>query len=293
MNPLEGYIATANNERNDEGYLRSINVSVGPYRIDRIKALLAEERVFTTDDMKRIQRDLCSLQAVRFLSLLLPFVPEGPTGRLLQNWDCRYNKESRAASLFEEIYRELLEEVFGKSLFGLGVWRHIVAETAVLTHFYYIFDKALLGEDTFWFGNKGRAATVREVVDRVLDRYPDPAMIPTWGSQQRITMTNLFFDGKVPRILCFDYGPIVVEGGRATIVQGAVYKFRGRTTSLSPSYRFITDLADSFAYTSLAGGSSDRWHSKYYRAGIDGWQQYEYKTLDGVMNKGRNGQNVH
>jgi len=283
MNPVEGYIATANNECDSKGYAPSINLSVGPYRADRIKALLAEDRVFTTDDMKRMQRDLHSLQAIQFLSVLLPFVPEGPTGRLLQEWDCRYNKDSRAASLFEEIYRELLEEIFGRCLFGLEAWRQIVAETAILTHFYYVFDKALLGEDTIWFENKGRAATVRDVVERVLNRYPDPAMVPTWGSQQRITMTNLFFDGKVPRFLRFDHGPIVVEGGRATIVQGAVYKFRGRTTSLSPSYRFITDLADSFAHTALAGGSSDRRYSKYYRAGIGGWQRYEYKTLDGEV----------
>ncbi len=280
-NPPEGYIATANNDFNQQGKPVSINLPVGSYRADRIKALLKEQSGSSVEDMKNMQRDLHSRQAVQFLKLLLPFIPESPTGNLLRAWDCRYNKESRAASLFEEIYGELLEKVFGEGLFGLKAWRHIIAETAVLIHFYHIFDNALLGEDTSWFGTKGRPETLREVVSRVLSRYPEPRSVPAWGSQRRITMTNLFFDGRLPRFLRFDYGPVVIEGGRATIVQGAAYRFWGRTTSLSPTYRFIADLADNRALTALAGGPSDRWSSKYYKSDIPRWQNYDYKILKG------------
>jgi len=280
-NPPESYIATANNDFNQEGNPPSVNLSAGSYRADRIKELIEQLSGSRVDDMKVMQRDLYSRQAAHFLDVMLPLIPENPTGNLLRTWDCRYNKESRAPSLFEEIYGELLEEIFGEGLFGLEAWRHIVAETAVLANFFHIFDKALLEEDPSWFGTKGRPETLRQVTLRVLSRYPDPLSIPPWGSQRRITMTNLFFDGKLPRFLRFDYGPIVLEGGRATIVQGAIYKFRGRPTSLSPSYRFIADLADTGAHTALAGGSSDRWDSKYYRNRIADWRRYEYKNLAG------------
>jgi penicillin amidase len=285
-NPREGYLATANNDFNQEGKPLSINLPVGSYRADRIKALLREQNSSSVEDMKAIQRDLHSRQAVQFLNLLLPHIPESPVGNLLRAWDCRYNKQSRAASLFEEIYGELLEKVFGKGLFGLKAWRHIVDETAVLTHFYHIFDNALLGEDTSWFGSKGRPETLREVVRLVLGRYPEPQQVPAWGSQRQVTMTNLFFDGKLPRFLRFDYGPVIIEGGRASIVQGAAYRFWGRTTSLSPTYRFIADLADNYAHTALAGGPSDRWPSKYYRSDIHGWQNYDYKILKGDRRRG-------
>ncbi len=95
-------------------------------------------------------------------------------------------------------------------------------------------------------------------------------------------MTNLFFGGKLPRFLGFDYGPISGEGNRATVVQGAIYTSRGRTATFAPAYRFLTDLAESHAHTVLAGGPSDRRFSKWYTTDISRWLNYEYKVVDGA-----------
>ena len=280
-NPSEGILATANNDFNQQGKPLSINLPMGEERYERIRQLLEPLKACTVEDMKTIQRDRYSLQAERFMTLLRPLLPENPTGKLLMEWDCRYLKESRAACLFEEIYSDLLREVFGKGLFGAEVWRDEIAESGILVDYYHFFDRALLGDDPSWFGILGREALLRRVVERVLNRFSSADSVPTWGSKRQILMTNLFFRGKLPRFLGFDYGPIVLEGNRATIVQGAIYKSKGRTSTFAPSYRFVTDLAETQAHTVLAGGPSDRRSSKWYTTDVSRWLNYEYKVLEG------------
>jgi penicillin amidase len=289
-NPPEGYLVTANNDLNQQGKPLSINLPMGPERAERISQLLKPLESCTVENMKTIQRDLYSLQAERFMTLLRLLLPETPTGRLLKEWDYRYTKESRGAFLFEEIYRGLLEEVFEKGVFGEEIWRREVAETGLLVDYYHFFDRALLGDDPPWFGVSGRDAVLRSVVERVLRIHPIPELVPTWGSARQVIMTNLFFDGKLPRFLGFDYGPLTLEGNRATVVQGAIYKSMGRTTTFAPSYRFITDLAETKAHTSLAGGPSDRRFSRWYTTGILRWLKYEYKVLEG--GNGNSGQYI-
>jgi penicillin amidase len=92
-------------------------------------------------------------------------------------------------------------------------------------------------------------------------------------------MTNIFFDGKAPRFLGFDYGPLYLQGGRATIVQGQVYNAYERDTCFCPSWRFICDINESKALTVLAGGPSDRRYGSHYLNDIEKWINFEYKTL--------------
>ena len=281
-NPPEGYLATANNDFNEPGKLLSMNLPMGSYRAERIEALLAEHDTCVIDDMKRLQRDVYSLQAERFMALFQPHLPDAAVGTVLRNWDRRYARNSRGATLFEAVYHELLAEVFGRGMFGEAAWRETVAETNILTDFYHVFDDALLGDDPSWYGDAGRDTMLRGVVCRVCERYPTPDAVPAWGSQRQVMMTNLFFAGALPRFLGFDRGPVVLEGNRATIVQGAIYRAHGRVTTFCPSYRFIADLGDGTAHTALAGGPSDRRFSPYYATDIERWQQYEYKVLRGA-----------
>ena len=53
-----------------------INLPMGSYRVDRIRALLEEREACTLEDMRRIQNDLHSLQAERFMAILEPLLPE-------------------------------------------------------------------------------------------------------------------------------------------------------------------------------------------------------------------------
>jgi penicillin amidase len=79
---------------------------------------------------------------------------------------------------------------------------------------------------------------------------------------------HLLFGGKLPSFLGFDYGPVELMGCRATVPQGQIFKNAGRTTTFSPSYRFIADMNDKKLHTTLAGGPSDRRFSRLYLCDI-------------------------
>src|SRR5690606_5123202 len=112
IDPPAGYFVTANNDLNEHGKVHPITASMGAYRAERIAQLLAEKPQLDASDMQRIQLDLYSLQAERFMAILRPLLSPTPQGKLLARWNLRYDAGSRGAYLFECFYRELLVEVF-------------------------------------------------------------------------------------------------------------------------------------------------------------------------------------
>lgn len=87
-------------------------------------------------------------------------------------------------------------------------------------------------------------------------------------------MKNVFFDGALPAFMGFDH---VYEqpGNGATILQGALYRSKGRQVTFSPSWRAVFEMGKGLVETALPGGASGVRFSKYYKSGIQDW-------LDGV-----------
>ena len=108
----------------------------------------------------------------------------------------------------------------------------------------------------------------------------DKSPTRTWGERNRITLTNMLLQGKLPAFLGLDEGPIALPGGRATPQQGQVYRSAGRNTSFAPSIRLIADMAETALHTALAGGPSDRCWSRWYKSGIAGWKAGDLKGLE-------------
>ena len=100
-NPEEGFLVTANQDVNQPDKPLSINMPMGPYRAERITQLLKDKKTHGVDDMKRMQADLHSLQAERFMELLREAVPDTPAGRILLEWNFCYEPDSRGAYVFE------------------------------------------------------------------------------------------------------------------------------------------------------------------------------------------------
>jgi penicillin G amidase len=290
-NPAENYIVSANNDMSEEGKPVSVNLSMGPYRYDRIKELLESQNDFNLDDMKFIQTDLLSLQAKKFGHIfeeVLGPKERGPITDLLKNWDYRYIKYSKEATVFEEFYSLFLEEVFGKNYFGMDVWDYLSSKTSLLADYFYYFDRIIFDEskqnDPTIYSGMTRNELMKVVLKRVVDKFNnDPSTIPQYGESHSFTMKNIFFDGSLPSFFNVDYGPIPIEGSRATIVQGNIYKAHGEETSFCPSWRFISTMdknnGDYFCMTALAGGVSDRPKSPYYLSDVELWLDKTFKTL--------------
>lgn len=282
VNPPEGFIATANDDRNQPGRPLSINLCQGFYRAERIAELLNTSPRLSVADMQRIQCDLLSPQARRFMAVLRNLIPDTPTGRILSEWDLCYDPRSRGPTLFEAFYQSLLRELFGKGLFGLPTWDAFISSTSLMGVYFQRLDDALLGDDPAWFGGRTRDDVFRSVLEGTLG-IPAESVRP-WGEQRQVMMRNLFFGGKLPaivnRLFGVDYGPITIPGGRATIVQGQIFKSHGRLTTFAPSFRSVTDLGTDEVHTALAGGPSGRILSGLYTSDIERWLAFAYKTLN-------------
>lgn len=288
LNPPEGFLATANNDLNHLGVVKPINLCVAPYRADRIVSFLARPGRVSIDDMKTLQYDVFSNQAERFMGVLRPLLREfssNPNARLLLEWDCCYQENSHAATLFERFYRGMIEEVFGGNgqdddggarRLGRPVIAHLLDETTLFAEYYGIFDEILLSERSLWFGRRSREEIFRAVLSRALAAPPTP-----YGETNRFVFLHLLFGAKLPRFLGFDRGPFPLRGGRATVHQGQLLNSRGRQMACGPSYRFVTDLANNELQSNLPGGPSDRRWSPWYVSGLADWWSGKYRALRG------------
>ena len=264
-NPAGGMVVTANQDLNHFGHANPINAPMSDYRARRIAQLLAERSDHDVDSFRAIQMDTYSLQAAEFLEVLRPLLGTGPIADALRGWDCRYDPDSVGATAFEIFYAELLVVMFGPAC-GAQVIAHLQDATGTFVDFHQNFDRVLLSDSSPWLGGRTREDVWSAALARVSDQVPEP-----WGQRNCITLTNIFFGGRLPRFLGFDRGPIPLRGGRATPHQGQIYRSAGRLTSFAPSVRLVADMSAPALHSALCGGPSDRRTSKWYKSGVDGW----------------------
>jgi penicillin G amidase len=273
-NPEDGVIATANQDLNYLGTSNPINLPMGKYRTERIRKRLLEGGKLTVDYMKTMHYDLYSTQAERFMKILTPLIPDTDNGRILREWDLRYNPDSKGAMLFESCYRSLLNIIFGDHGFGRPVVDFILKETSVVHDYYENFDTIMLGDASAWFEGKTRDDIYRQALDEGLK-----VTAVRYGDTRKLMIAHLLFGGQMPRFLGYDYGPIELPGSCATIPQGQIFKVAGRTTTFCPGYRFIADFSEEGIHTNIAGGATDRRFSKWYINDMKNWLEGNYKIL--------------
>lgn len=275
-NPECGFFTTANNDLNEYGQFKPINMPMGSYRSDRISEIVKDATELEAKDFKKMHYDVQSVQAQLFMKKIKPLLPDTEHGRLLKDWDCCYDPESKGAMLFEDVYKALYQEVFGNNGFGEAVVNHLAEETGTFIDFYANFDRILLAERSPWFGDRDSTALYQAAIDTAL-RGP----IRVLKDCQTFTLKHILLGEKVPRIFGFNRGPIVAIGSRATIHQGQLYRSAGRETTFLPSFRTVIDMANEGLESNLAGGPSDRRFSRWYCNDLENWQKGQYKKLSG------------
>jgi penicillin amidase len=273
-NPECGYFVTTNQNLNEYGKVDPINVGMGTYRSDRIGSLLSENNEITCEYMYKLHYDVYSTQAESFMKILAPLLPDTRQGNILKNWNFEYTADSEGAFLFDRFYKELYLEVFGKHGFGKDAVEHIDKHTGIFNDFYLNFDRILLSKNSVWFGDRTREDLYQQAAKQALKSQPEK-----WGNTRQVIMKNIVFDGKLPKFLGFDRGPITIIGSLATPHQGQIFESAGRQTTFAPSFRMVVDLSTDEMNTNMAGGPSDRRFSKWYCSDLENWITGKYKTL--------------
>lgn len=278
--PPEGFVAAANEDINQPGGPMLVTMALPGYRYRRIIERLVELPQATISDMQALQYDVISLQARDLLEIFLPHLPAGEIRQRLEAWSCDYAPQSREASLFQRLYRNVLLEIFGQSSTdhgGIG-WRRmfylgsrIGYSTMVLT----AIDKLLKKEHSSWWRNRDKADMIRKAYER-LDKKDDRP----WSEINAFRFTNRFFEGhRAGRLLGFHTAEMAMPGNHATPFQGHLFRSAKRESTFAPSYHFVTDLGTDEAWTNLPGGPSEKRFSRYYKIDIQRWSEGAYKFL--------------
>ncbi|GEM_PF-2473083 len=114
FNPEKGYIVTANN-RIKPDFPGITDVCPG-YRAQRIEEMLKNGGKISIDYVKKMQQDVKSLYAERFLKAVLPIlrkrIPDDPWIKALEKWDFRVTPDSPEAALFEIMVIEIQKKIF-------------------------------------------------------------------------------------------------------------------------------------------------------------------------------------
>ena len=273
-NPESGYFVTTNQDLNEYGKAHPINMGMGSYRSDRIGRLLSDNNNITREHMYKIQHDVFSTQAESFMKILAPLLPGTAEAKILKDWNLEYSADSDGAYIFDRFIKGLYRLVFGENGFGSEAADYLEGHTGIFNDFYINFDRILLSEKSLWFGAKKREELYLQAAETALKGPPGK-----WGDTRKLVLTNILFNGKLPKFLGFDRGPITIIGSLATPHQGQIFQSAGRQTSFAPSFRLVTDLSTDDIYTNMSGGPSDRRFSKWYCSDLANWMTGKYKRI--------------
>lgn len=126
-NPERGYVSSANNKTIGEDYPYPVSYWFYlPDRIDRIQEMLEAKTTLSVEDFIAIQNDFRSKLPERILPHVLPLLEESGNldekGKLvvnrLKNWDYIMAPGSMEASVFENLYRKIIENLVRDDLSG-------------------------------------------------------------------------------------------------------------------------------------------------------------------------------
>lgn len=287
--PPTHFIATANNKivGDDFPYLLS-NSWAPPYRYERIVSLLREKEKLSLEDFKRMQADVYSVPARRFVSEIIKVQTNNPEVKWvlkeLLYWNYEVTSTSLPALLYEVIRVNLLRNAFEDEL------GELYSEFLYTLNFNNnLIDKIIGDPDSHWWDDT--TTPVGESRDEIIIKSIDDALREiggklgvekekwAWGELHKYNFVHPL--GQV-RFLdkVFNFKPVPASGDRDTINDSYYSYGNPYDTTTLPSYRFIIDLSDiNHALGMNSTGQSGNPFSGHYTDTIEDWSQVKYHLL--------------
>ena len=275
-NPECGFVSSANENMNPINGPQLLTLIVPDYRKRRIDDRLRAIPQATLADMQSIQYDVVSLQARDLLAVFLPHMPEGDFKQRLATWDWSYPLDRVEPTMFLNLYRAVLLEVFGHET-NIG-WRrmvYLISRVGYSTMVLTAIDQLLQREDSLWWEGRDKGELIRRAAERAAAEPATP-----WRVTNGFHFVNRFFGNwLVGRALGMHTGAIGMPGCHASPFQGHLLKTSTRESTFAPSYHFVTDMGSDVAWTNLPGGPSESALSPFYKNDLARWRNGIYKRL--------------
>ncbi len=279
-NPDNGMVSSANNKTvgNDYPYYIGSYYSQG-YRINRIRELLNEKEKLSLNDFKRIQADLNSDMARKFLPDILSSLNETDFNEmelegyeLLSDWDKSMDADKAAPLIFEELYHTILKNLIEDDLGDL--FNEYYENSSLSRNFmenFWTNKNSLFCDDIETKNHVESFAEIvnlsyKETIDHLSREYGINLTDWKWGKSHQLLLEHPM--GKVSilnKIFKLNRGPYPV-GGSFHTVNPFAYSFSDRYSSnFGASHRHIYSIADwNESLTVIPTGESGIPASKHY-----------------------------
>lgn len=271
-NPESGYVVSSNNDLNQPGLPTCITVSMAGDRAARIASVLASRTDWSPTALIKLQTDLYSLRAERYLTTFRDVFETTPEGRNLLQWDRAYSPQSTMASLFDRIVWRLSRDVLA-AVFGQEVSAYLIANTTLPIFYAGLCERMIMAD-----------ASIAQRLKELLNYAETSSSWRTpWSQRNTFTMQQMVLGSRFPKLahaLGLNVGPIPLPGGRDVVSQGIAFAPTCSFHNFSPSYRFLTDLGTTYALTNQPIGPSERRFSGYYASEVKAWLAGIYKTIE-------------
>lgn len=293
FNPVEGFIATANNKTAASVPYHITNLWEPPSRIERIREKLLSKKVLEVDDMRTLQMDEFSYFAKDLTPYIITAFTAAPAKdpsvatavNYFRNWNFVMTKDDVPAAIFHVFLQHLMENTF-KDEMGEQLYREYI----VLANMPYRVILSLLADPaTTWFDDTATPAV--ETRDEIIRKSLEQAVNELkgtlggamkewrWGRIHTLTLKHPFGDIGVLKPI-FNAGPFEI-GGSGTTVNNGEYRFtHPYEMVLGPSMRKIIDFADvDGALSVIPSGQSGQPLHEHYTDQTPLWRNGEYHTL--------------
>jgi penicillin G amidase len=292
FNPVEGYIAPANNKivGDDYEHLITTDWDYG-FRADRIVEMInnAPGKI-DIDYFQKMQGDDYDPSAETYVPLLMQMDAqflrqnEAIAFDLLRDWDYQARADSAAAAVYEAFWSHLLKNTFTDELperywpTGGDRWFEVMRK---------------ISADSLWWDDKSTTDVV-ETRDGILKKSfieavaeledmlgKDPAKWK-WGDLHAANFQNgtLGQSGLPPLEALFNRGPFPTSGGKSIVNATSWNSAEGYEVTNLPSMRMIVDLSDlNNSVTVHTTGQSGHAYHPHYDDMTPLWANIQYYSM--------------
>lgn len=274
FNPARGFVSSANQFPADTGYPYYQGYDYPIIRGNYINRRLSSMQGITVGDMMALQADNYNLFGEKAMSLIREKMDASGLNeneknyfKIMRLWDHRNEADSKAATIFEVFWNNLLNAVFKDEMAG--------APQPVLMPKQITLLDAIRRDSSYKFidnintPEKESLAQIMKMAFRSAAaelKNLEKENRLTWAAYQQTRVQHLL---KLP---AFSSG-LLYTGGGANCINAT------RTTH-GPSWKMLVHLtAEPEAYGIYPGGQSGNPGSRYYDAFIDRWTQGKYFRL--------------
>lgn len=273
LNPVAGYIVSANQHPTAAGFPYYVNGYYSDNRSNRINALLAKANDFDVVKMQQMQLDNINFFAHEAAPLLIHYMRNTKLSQedkkrldLFKSWDGSYTRASENA-VFYELWWKYVKDL---------TWDELKEYTnaPTLPNDYILLDMISAHPDNVYFDKI--ETSKKENAENIITEAYTSAMkdfrqlqefnVTRWGDHHNVLIKHL------ASISAFSIKDLSSDGHPQAI--------NAIGSNWGPSWRMIVELGEKpVAYGILPGGESGNIGSPFYKTSVDDWHKGKYYRI--------------